>query len=112
METAFAWLPVGSIIHERQQEYYGAINASNDAEESTVFIDFMLSAIKASLIEAIRTSDKLSNGKMDNTTMHWNMIQKCLKTYDYIMNSDIRELCGVWSLGNNSKSYICRLCCA
>lgn len=48
--SAFAWLPVESIIHDRQQEYYEAINASNGAGESTVFIEFMLSAIKASLI--------------------------------------------------------------
>ena len=34
---AFAWLPVESIIHDRQQEYYDAINASNDAGESTVY---------------------------------------------------------------------------
>lgn len=47
---AFAWLPVESIIHDRQQEYYEAINASNNAGESTVFIEFMLSAIKASLM--------------------------------------------------------------
>lgn len=31
---AFAWLPVESIIHDRQQEYYAAINVSNDAGES------------------------------------------------------------------------------
>ena len=47
----FAWLPVESIIHERQQEYYAAINASNDARESTVCIEFMLSSIKASAHE-------------------------------------------------------------
>lgn len=29
---AFAWLPVESIIHDRQQEYYAAINASNEEE--------------------------------------------------------------------------------
>ena len=74
METAFAWLPVGSIIHESQQEYYGAINASNDAEESTVFIDFMLSAIKASLVEAINTSDEMSDGKMGKAILRWNRI--------------------------------------
>ena len=28
---AFAWFSVESIIHDRQQEYYEAINASNDA---------------------------------------------------------------------------------
>lgn len=48
----FAWLPVESIIHNRQKEYYDAINASNSAGASTVFIEFMLSAIKAALTEA------------------------------------------------------------
>ena len=38
----FAWLPVESIIHDRQQDYYNAINASNNAGESTAFIEFML----------------------------------------------------------------------
>ena len=92
---AFAWLPVESIIHEHQQEYYNAINASNDAGESTVFIEFMLTAIKASLMEAIGTSDEMSDGKMDKATIRWNKIQEYLKTHDYIMNADIRELCGV-----------------
>ena len=93
--SAFAWLPVESIIHDRQQEYYEAINASNDAGESTVFIEFMLSAIKASLIEAINASDEMSDGKMDKATLRWNKIQEYLKTHDYIMNADVRELCGV-----------------
>ena len=92
---AFAWLPVESIIHDRQQEYYDAINASNDAGESTVFIAFMLSAIKTSLIDAINTSDEMSDGKLDKSTLRWNKIQEYLKTHDYIMNADVRELCGV-----------------
>ena len=93
--STFAWLPVESIIHDRQQEYYDAINASNDAGESTVFIEFMLSAIKASLMDAIRTSDEMSDGKMDKATLRWRKIEEYLKTHDYIMNADVRELCGV-----------------
>lgn len=92
---AFAWLPVESIIHDRQQKYYAAINASNDAGESTVFIEFMLSAIKASLMEVIGTSGEMSDRKMDKATLRWNKIQEHLKTHDYIMNADVRELCGV-----------------
>ena len=91
----FAWLPVESIIHDLQQEYYKAINASNDAGESTVFIEFMLLAIKASLIEAIRTSDEMSDEKMDKATLRWNKIEAHLKSHDYIMNADVRKLCGV-----------------
>ena len=92
---AFAWLPVESIIHDRQREYYEAINASNDAGESTVFIEFMLSAIQASLIEAIQARDEMSDGKMDKATFRWNKIWGHLDTYDHITNADVRALCGV-----------------
>lgn len=92
---AFAWLPVESIIHDRQQEYYDAINASNDAGESTVFIEFILSAIKAALMDAINMSNEMSDGKVDKITLRWNKIQEYFKIHDYIMNADVRELCGV-----------------
>lgn len=92
---AFAWLPVESIIHDRQQEYYEAINASNNAGESTVFIEFMLSAIKASLMDAINTSDEMSDGAMDKATVRWRQIEKFLETHEFIMNADVRALCGI-----------------
>lgn len=92
---AFAWLPVESIIHDRQQEYYAAINTSNDDGESTVFIEFMLSAIKASLIDAVSTSDEMSDGPMDKAAMRWRQIEKFLETHEFIMNADVRALCGV-----------------
>ncbi len=93
--SAFSWLPVESMIHDRQQEYYEAINAANDAGESTVFVEFMLSTIKASLIEAIKTSDEMSDGKTDTATLRWKLIEEFLQTHDYIMNADVRALCGV-----------------
>ena len=92
---AFAWLPVESITHDRQEAYYAAINASNDAGESTVFIEFMLSAIKASLIDAINASDKMSDGQMDKATLRWKQIEKFLETHEFIMNADVRNFCNV-----------------
>ena len=92
---AFAWLPVESMIHARQPEYYAAINASNDAGESTVFIEFMLSAINASLIDAINTRDKMSDEPLDKAALRWQKIESFLRSHDYIMNADVRELCGV-----------------
>ena len=83
------------MIHARQPEYYAAINASNNAGESTVFIEFMLSTIKASLIDAINTSDEMSDVVMDKATMRWRQIEKFLETHEFIMNSDVRKLCNV-----------------
>lgn len=98
---AFAWLPVESMIHARQPEYYAAINTSNNAGESTVFIEFMLSTIKASLIDVINTSDEMGDVKMDRATMRWKQIEKFLETHSYIMNADVRKLCNVSSATAN-----------
>ena len=87
----FAWLPVESIIHDRQEEYYSAINASNNTGKSTVFIEFMLSAIKASLIDAVSMSDEMSN----KSSIRFNQIENYLKDHPFIMNADVRVLCGV-----------------
>ena len=94
----FAWLPVESIIHQRQRDYYKAINASNCAGESTVFIEFMLSAIKASLTEAIEMSDALSDAssaRHDRAVQRWSLIGNYLQTHGHIQNADVRRLCGV-----------------
>lgn len=55
----------------------------------------MLDAIQASLIDAIKVSDGMSDGKIDKSTLRWRKIEEFLKTHDYIMNADVRELCGV-----------------
>ena len=92
---AFAWLPVESMIHANQRAYYDAINASNAAGSSTAFIEFMLSVIKASLIDTIKTSDEVSDEKMDKDTLRWLQIEKFLETHEFIMNADVRALCDV-----------------
>lgn len=93
--SVFAWLPVESIIHARQQEYYAAINTSNTAGESTVFIEFMLSAIKASLIEVVDTRDGMSDEPMDRSAVRWKQIEDFLQSHPYVMNADVRVLCNV-----------------
>lgn len=88
----FAWLPVESIIHDRQDEYYQAINRSNNEAESTVFIEFMLSAIKEALMEAVKT------GSAENVSaeeQRWYQIERFLKKNGTISNVDVREMFGV-----------------
>ena len=41
----FAWIPVETLVYERQQEYYAALGNSNDANDCTEFLQFMLQAI-------------------------------------------------------------------
>ncbi len=86
----FAWLPVETVIHDRQSEYYNAINQSNYEGESTAFIVFMLSAIKEALMEAVQTSG--AAGTMSTDELRWYKIERFLQKNGTITNADVRQL--------------------
>ena len=94
----FAWLPVESIIHDRQDEYYRAINCSNNEAESTAFIEFMLSAIKEALIEAVQAGN---TENMSIEEQRWYQIERFLKKNGTITNADVREMFEVSSATAN-----------
>lgn len=89
----FAWLPVESIIHDRQAEYYKAINQSNSDGESTVFITFMLSAIKEALTEAAEASGVSES--MSTAQLRWYKIERFLQKNEVLTNADVRQLFAV-----------------
>lgn len=63
-QPVLAWLPVESVIRERQADYYAALAAADRASEATPFVEFMLQALAAALREAIATdqvSDQVSD---------------------------------------------------
>ena len=97
-QPLFAWLPVESIIHDRQDEYYAAINKSNAAGESSEFIEFMLCSIKAALLEAATEIPAKHGNKAD---ARWSAIRAYLQKHRQIMNADVRELFGVSSATAN-----------
>lgn len=86
----FAWLPVESIIHDHQDEYYAAINRSNYEGESTAFIEFMLSAIQEALMEAAQTTGVAENMTTDELRRY--KIEGFLKKNNVITNADVRQL--------------------
>ena len=105
----FAWLPVESIIHDRQQEYYDSINASNMAGESTVFIEFMLSAIKSALLEASGQGEKPLGKTAQNALLRRQFVTDFLKSHDCIQNADVCAGLGVSSAtANRLLAEMCR----
>ena len=56
-EELFYYLPVESIIKQKQQAYYDAISKSNQEGASTVFIEFMLDAIIETMNEILKQSN-------------------------------------------------------
>ena len=93
----FAWLPVESIIHDRQEEYYRAFNRSNAEGESTVFIEFMLSAIEDALNEAME-DEQSTSARYD---YRWHRIRSFLLSHANIKNADVRVLFSVSSATAN-----------
>jgi len=47
----FAWLPVETLVRERQKEYYRVLAVADNVANSTVFVEFMLQAIRDALSE-------------------------------------------------------------
>lgn len=95
----FAWIPIESIIHDRQEEYYRAINKSNFEGESTAFIIFMLSAIQEALEEAVETTVVTQN--MSGNDLRLYKIEKFFDKNDCITNADIRQMFNVSSATAN-----------
>jgi Fic family protein len=48
-----AWLPVESVIRDRQADYYAALAAADGLAEATPFVEFMLQALQQALAEAL-----------------------------------------------------------
>ncbi|MFT4178872.1 MAG: Fic family protein [Thermomonas sp.] len=51
-QPAFAWLPVESLVHQRQDRYYRAINDSTAASDCAPFVHFMLDRIHDAVSKA------------------------------------------------------------
>ena len=98
---ALAWLPVESIVYENQKEYYAAINASNDAAESTVFIAFMLKAIRTALTETVPEQAAAGAKPADRAADRRRKVLDWLREHPQIMNADVQKLCGVSSATAN-----------
>ena len=106
-----AWLPVESVIHNRQSEYYEAINASNISGQSTAFLEFMLSAIKTALREAsgdgkpygalTSRSEELASRRPKGLASRRRFVLDYLAENSYITNADVREGLGVSSATAN-----------
>jgi Fic family protein len=51
----FEWIPMESVVYEKRQDYYGALHAAQNANDSGVFIEFVLSV----LLETVEAQAKI-----------------------------------------------------
>lgn len=62
----FLWLPIETLIHEKQEEYYRALDAANTNGESTVFVEFMLEIVRELLSELVASESAQSSDSAED----------------------------------------------
>ena len=90
----FAWLPIESMIHDRQAEYYGVINSCNKAGRSTEFIVFMLDVIK-NVLKENEMSEKTSEIMSELEKSRLDVINKFLSENNSITSKEAVKLLGI-----------------
>lgn len=70
----FLWIPIETIIHERQEEYYRALNATNTDGESTIFVEFILEVIRDLLLELVE--NEVSQGSESTEDKMFKLLQQ------------------------------------
>ena len=61
----FAWLPIETLIHRSQAEYYDALLEAGQQADSTVFVEFMLKTIRDALQDALRQQASTPNEQIN-----------------------------------------------
>lgn len=59
-----AWIPVETLVKERQEEYYEALGTADKEADSTVFVEFVLTALRDALKE-VPATDQDSDQETD-----------------------------------------------
>lgn len=101
-EEIFAYLPIESIIKERQQEYYDVIASCNRVGNSNIFIEFMLDAI----LETINRT--LSSSKEDATGLSIQMkrLLSIMEDDTPYTTRELMELLNIISRASFKKNYL------
>ncbi len=84
-KEVFAWLPVETLIKENQEGYYNALAASDNAANSTNFIEFMLTVILNEIEKIIKAKNKVTANVTQKVTVKVTVNQQ--KIIDAIKNN-------------------------
>jgi Fic family protein len=112
LHQAFLALPVETMIHHNQQEYYAAINASTSQSDCGVFIDFMLTEIWQALKVYEQTSTTFSDEATPQVTLQVTpqvtpQVRRLLaKTTGEMSRSELMAVLVLKDRANFAKKYL------
>ena len=80
-----AWLPVESVVRDRQQAYYAALASADQEAQATPFVAFMLDALEQALQRALqedgRQSEEVSDGVSDGVNLKLDAVDEQLLAF-------------------------------
>ena len=96
-----AWIPVETLVKKRQEEYYDALGKADKEADSTVFVEFMLTALRDALKE-IPPTDQESDQESDQDSV-LDSEQVCDQVKDKESDQDNRKFI---ELGEKERKII------
>ena len=84
-DSIFEWIPVESKIRDRQSEYYRCIQKATDDNDTSIFIDFMLEAIRDALVKMVN----------ENNSGYEQKILQLIADGDYTNANEVADRLGV-----------------
>jgi len=100
-KPVFAWIPVESVIRERQQEYYDSISISTAAGNSDAFVIFMLNAIS----ESVRQITEDARSHLDHINTRVRELMAVMEFYP-LSSMELMERLGLTSRDAFRNNYM------
>ena len=91
----FAWLPVESLIKEKQAEYYSALNVSDTSADSTFFIEFLLGLILSTIEYILESHVKVTVNVTQKVTVNQQKILELIKENPHITQNELTQAVGI-----------------
>ena len=91
----FAWLPVESLIKEKQAEYYSALNVSDTSADSTFFIEFLLGLILSTIEDILESHVKVTVNVTQKVTVNQQKILELIKKNPHITQNELTQAVGI-----------------
>lgn len=101
-----AYLPVETLVRERQDAYYQALAESDQAGEATPFVEFMLGALSAALEEAIPASSPETDQAGDQVSDQVRALLAVMRPGEALSTAQLMERLGLRHRPSFRKNYL------
>lgn len=101
-----AWLPVETVVRDRQKEYYDALGVSDKSGQATAFVEFMLGAILQAMEEVVVQSRPESQPELRPESELAAKVLELLKKQGPMGKSELAKSLGHKSVSGELKKQV------